>query len=123
MYYPQQIYQPQIPQQPQQRYNYFEQQPQGFILKGRPVSSIEEAKASMIDFDGSVFYFPDVANGRIYTKQIGADGVAVITMYEQKELPTNEPQSTTEFVTREELQESLEEVKKLISQSKIVNSF
>jgi hypothetical protein len=38
------------------------------MLKGRPVSSIEEVKASAIDFDGSVFYFPDVANKRIYTK-------------------------------------------------------
>lgn len=31
-------------------------------LKGRPVSSIDEARASTIDFDGSVFYFPDLAN-------------------------------------------------------------
>lgn len=38
-------------------------------LKGRPVSSIDEARASTIDFDGSVFYFPDLANKRIYTKQ------------------------------------------------------
>jgi hypothetical protein len=37
-------------------------------IKGRPVSSLEEARASMIDFDGSIFYFPDVANKRIYTK-------------------------------------------------------
>ena len=39
-------------------------------LKGRTVSSIDEARASTIDFDGSVFYFPDLANKRIYTKQI-----------------------------------------------------
>lgn len=37
-------------------------------LKRRPVSSIDEACASTIDFDGSVFYFPDLANKRIYTK-------------------------------------------------------
>lgn len=29
-------------------------------LKGRPVSSIDEARAIPIDFDGSIFFFPDV---------------------------------------------------------------
>jgi hypothetical protein len=32
------------------------------------VSSFEEAKASSIDFDGTIFFFPDVANKKIYTK-------------------------------------------------------
>ena len=45
------------------------QQPQQF-LKGRPVSSLEEARASMIDLDGSLFVFTDIANNKIYTKQI-----------------------------------------------------
>ena len=49
-------------------YSYQPQYPQG--LKGRPVSSLEEARASSIDFDGSVFLFPDMANKKIYTKQI-----------------------------------------------------
>jgi hypothetical protein len=44
------------------------QQPTMYGLKGRPVASIEEAKASPIDFDGSIFFFPDVANKKIYTK-------------------------------------------------------
>lgn len=36
------------------------QQPQqnNLVLKGRPVTSFDEAKASMIDLDGSVFYIP-----------------------------------------------------------------
>ena len=38
-------------------------------IKGRPVSSLEEARAMSIDFDGSIFYFPDLANQRIYTKK------------------------------------------------------
>ena len=38
------------------------------ILKGRPVASLEEARAMSIDFDGSVFFFPDLANKKIYTK-------------------------------------------------------
>ena len=59
--------------------------PQG--LKVRPVASLEEARATSIDFDGSVFYFPDIANRRIYTKQINIDGTANLQMYELKELP------------------------------------
>ena len=39
------------------------------LLKGRPVSNEEEANAAMIDFDGSLFVFPDKAHGKIYTKQ------------------------------------------------------
>ena len=65
--------------------NYFSMQPQQTALKGRPVSSLEEVRATGIDFDGSVFYFPDIANKRIYTKQIGMDGTAILNMYEQME--------------------------------------
>lgn len=81
----------------QQNYNYYSQQPymaqrqpvyqsttpapmpiqRG--LKGRPVSSVDEARAASIDFDGSIFYFPDVANNCIYTKQINMDGSASIS--------------------------------------------
>lgn len=74
-------------------------------IKGRPVSSLEEARASMIDFDGSIFYFPDVANKRIYTKQINMDGTALLNVYELKELPPVDisiPQSN--YVTREEFE-------------------
>ena len=61
------------------------QQQQAFVgLKGRPVSSLEEARAAAIDFDGSVFFFPDLANKRIYTKQINLDGTASMNMYEYK---------------------------------------
>jgi len=56
-------------------------------LKGRPVASLEEARASSIDFDGSVFYFHDLANKRIYTIQINMDGTSTLLMYELKELP------------------------------------
>lgn len=53
----------------------------------RPVSSVEEVRASSIDFDGSIFYFPDLANKKFYTKQINLDGTASIFMYELKEIP------------------------------------
>lgn len=88
------------------------QQPQpAFIgLKGRPVSSLEEARAATIDFDGSVFFFPDLANKRIYTKQINLDGTASMNMYEYKEVPT-EAFNSSNFVTRQEFDETLNDIK------------
>lgn len=83
-------------------------------LKGRPVSSIDEARASSIDFDGSVFYFPDLANKRIYTKQINVDGTASLLMYELKETPVEQPI----FVTREEFENTITQLKNLLATAK-----
>jgi len=72
-------------------------------LKGRPVSSLDEVRGASIDFDGSVFYFPDLANKRIYTKQINMDGTAALNVYELKNIPlTNE--ANLNFITREEFE-------------------
>ena len=76
-------------------------------LKGRPVSSLEEARATIIDFDGSIFIFPDVANKRIYTKQINLDGTASLNMYTLAEIPKAEDQ----YITRIEFNQTLEEIK------------
>ena len=76
-------------------------------LKGRPVASFEEARASTIDFDGQVFYFPDLANKRIYTKQINMDGTATMLMYELKEMPVEE---TPAYVTRQEFEETISKI-------------
>ena len=97
-------------------YNYLTQVSQPAGLKGRPVSSIEEAKASSIDFDGSIFYFPDLANRRIYTKQINVDGTATLNMYEFKELPTQQPMATSNnFVTRDEFEQVIAQLKTAIT--------
>lgn len=63
----------------------------------RPVSSIDEVRACPIDFDGSVFYFTDVANKRIYTKQINLDGTVSINLYELK---TDQATNSTQYVTK-----------------------
>lgn len=91
-------------------------QPQSY-LKGRLVSSIEEARATSIDFDGSVFYFPDLANRRIYTKQINLDGTATLNMYELREMPiVNEQQviASTNFVTRDEFEQVISQLKTML---------
>ena len=74
-------------------------QSQNFI-KGRPVVSIDEARASQIDLDGSLYVFPDLGNKRIYTKQINMDGTASFNVFE---LATAVEPSQTAYVTRDEL--------------------
>ena len=89
-------------------------QSNGWNNRIRPVSSVEEVRAASIDFDGSVFYFSDLANKRIYTKQINLDGTALINMYELKEMPmVNQPQmvDTSNFVTRGEFEEVMNRLK------------
>ena len=89
-------------------------QPNGWNNRIRPVSSIEEVRAASIDFDGSVFYFSDLANKRIYTKQINLDGTAQLNMYELKETPImDQPQvvDTSNFVTRGEFEEVMNRMK------------
>ena len=75
-------------------------------LKGRPVSSYEEARVAQIDLDGSVSIFPDLGNKRIYTKRINMDGTASINIYTLDEqpieaAPTATP-TTQEYVTKAE---------------------
>ena len=97
------------PQQPQQQPLYasylmnrpvYQTQQQFLGIKGRPVASIEEARASIIDFDGSTFYFPDLTNQRIYTKQINMDGTVSLNVYQLATAPAE----NEKFVTREEFE-------------------
>lgn len=109
-YYPQpQGPQPIYPQRPNMAY-VDQTQPQ-MGIKGRPVTSIEEARAISIDFDGSVFYFPDLANKRIYTKQINMDGTSSLNVYEWKNDPVV---SSPQYVTREEFETVLKQLKQAI---------
>ena len=94
------------PQYPQ----WTQQTPQ--LPQVRPVSSIEEVRACPIDFDGSVFYFADVANKRIYTKQINIDGTASINLYELK-IPTQADQNETSYVTRQEFEMVINQLKEM----------
>ena len=86
----------------------------GWSNRIRPVSSIEEVKAASIDFDGSVFYFSDLANKKIYTKQITLDGTAQLNMYELKEMPVAEQPVAVDpsmYITRMEFEEAMNRLK------------
>ena len=110
-YYPQTQANPQV----NQGYNstYMRQAPS---LKGRLVASLEEARATSIDFDGSIFYFPDIANKRIYTKQINMDGTATMNVYDLREIPIEKEESSVvvpsvdKFVTKEEFERALAQI-------------
>ena len=83
-------------------------------LKGHPVSSLEEVKATSIEFDGSIFYFPDIANKKIYTKTVDNSGIAQLNMYELKPLPSDPTEG--DFVTRQEFETAMTKIAELLSQ-------
>lgn len=81
------------------------------FIKGRPVVSIDEARAAQIDLDGSLYVFPDLGNKRIYTKKINMDGTAAFDVFE---LAPQAPQAALTqpvYVTREELDEVIAELR------------
>lgn len=89
--YPQfgQTMQPMMPsqpmmQQPMQMPQQQGQQTQGQFppnIKCRMVTSEEEARAAMIDFDGSPHVFTDLNNNKIYVKKIGLNGSAEFLVF------------------------------------------
>lgn len=87
------------------------------ILKGKPVTSIDEVRATSVDFDGSISYFPDLANGKIYTKQINMDGTSKILMYEPVEIPQPVMKGQDDFVTREEFNAVIQSIQSHFTES------
>lgn len=88
---------------------------QSYNLRGRPVASFDEVKATTIDFDGSVFFFPDLANKRIYTKQINIDGTPSYNVYELKDIPLDSSNSPNgDYVTRKEFETVLGQIKNML---------
>ena len=92
-------------------------------IKGRPVSSFDEAKAIAIDWDGSIFVFTDVANKKIYTKQIMLDGTAELKTYvlaEPEPAPTpTQPQTNDDaYVLRSDFESQIEHMQAEIEELK-----
>ena len=125
----------QYSQQPYQQYqnqpmassyqpNYLRPAQSQMGLKGRPVSSFDEVRATPIDFDGTIFIFPNFAGNQIYTKQINMDGTATMIVYEKKEYPYEKKEQNLppieNFVTREEFESALGQIKMLIEESQKV---
>lgn len=93
------------------------QQPVPQVIKGRPVANIEEANAAQIDFDGSLFVFPNEANKKIYTKRIGLDGNPEFLTYVLEEKKPEQRKQVLEhvegeYVSREEFDRVLKQINK-----------
>lgn len=62
-------------------------------LKGRMVTSIDEAKASQYDLDGTITFFPSLNEGKIYAKTLDNNGLPVFMQFvmqaEQAAQPDN----------------------------------
>ena len=91
--------------------------PQGNYIKGRPVVSIDEARASQIDLDGSLYVFPDLGNKKIYTKQINMDGTASFNVFEMAPVQVDAAPAQV-YVTKDELNEILASFKAELIQEK-----
>jgi hypothetical protein len=107
---PQYYYQPQFQQRPQMPSQPMQMEtqapmPQNF-LKGRPVVSIEEARAAQIDLDGSLHIFTDIGNKKIYTKQINLDGTATLNVYQLIEDTTS-----STYITRDEFEKAIQSLR------------
>lgn len=100
-------------QQQIQRFN------QSQFLKCRPVSSREEAMAFQIDLDGSLWVFPNVANGKIYTKQINNDGTATFSTYVFTK--DESPYNSSEYVTKDEFNHVVQSIMAAIAPNKPVD--
>lgn len=126
IYYPQYGYQGATPnmqnrlnslEQGQQGYQYY--QPQNYqqnyqqncrpVLKAMPVTSFDEAKAAMVDFDGSLNIFVDSQNNSIYTKQLNSNGTSDLKVYKL----SSEPMPAVEYVFRKDYDNLLNEVQLL----------
>lgn len=90
--------------------------PQLNYIKGRPVVSIDEARASQIDLDGSLYVFPDLGNKKIYTKQINMDGTATFNVFELS--GANESAPSPVYVTKEELDDILAQFRESLVSNK-----
>lgn len=85
----------------------------GNYIKGRPVASLEEARAAQIDFDGSLHVFTDIGNKKIYTKQINIDGTATLNTYSlvEEDVASSQP----EYVTKAEFNQALVQIENMIN--------
>lgn len=80
-------------------------------VKGWPVTGEEEARRAMIEpMDPSVYFFPDLANGKVYTKQINPETFA--PMFRVFQLVDNQPApvqpapiDTSMFAQRDEVEQ------------------
>ena len=93
-------------------------------IKGRPVVSIDEARASQIDLDGSLYVFPDLGNKKIYTKQINLDGTAAFNVFslDAAQMASSTQPETQLYVTKAELDGILAQFKASLTKPEVAKT-
>lgn len=77
------------------------------LLNGKLVDSIDVVKATEVNLDGSISYFPLTDGSAIVTKQLLTNGTSKTTIYkpiEEKEAPK------VQYATMEDLKKSIKEI-------------
>ena len=75
------------------------------VLQGKSVDSIDVVKATDVNLDGSVCYFPLIDGSAIITKQLQQDGTSKITIYKPIQEEENVPQP--KYVTENDLKREI----------------
>lgn len=118
---PQQMYNPMEPyinrmnqlQQQYQQQPMYQQQPQQFVvptLQGKVVDSVDVVKATDVDMNGNVMFYPKSDMTEIYTKQLQIDGTSRILTYKISQ-PDAEKEVVTQTVTMDMLDELIGNLK------------
>ena len=84
-------------------------------LNGHEVSSIEEARAAQIIPNGMIYYFPSMAESRIYAKTTDMNGGLIFNVYELRE--QKKP------ITTEQLEQKIDRLEKMIKEMKKGDDF
>lgn len=82
--------------------------------KMRVVTSIEEARAAQIDLDGTPTLFRSPAEGKIYEKSIGLDGLPVFNIYQRVDAASQPQPVYAEHKAVQELQERVTQLENLL---------
>lgn len=77
------------------------------VLNGKLVDSVDVVKATEVNLDGSISYFPLTDGSAIVTKQLLTNGTSKTTIYkpvEEKEAPK------VQYATMDDLKKSIKEI-------------
>lgn len=88
-----------------------------------PVGGIEEVKAYPTDFSGATTYFTDIANNKIYTKQLELNGASSIKVYKLDKTPSSNLQEDKEGVSTEEYKTLTKRVEEMENKIKYYEKF
>ena len=75
-------------------------------LNGKIVDSIDAVKATDVQFDGSISYFPLANGSAIITKQLQSDGTSKIVIYKPEKMSDD-----VKYVTIEDLNKKIDSIK------------